>query len=58
MRYTAINEMSTVLYYTPQRYAEYDIGTRHKHFGNWIEILGRHTRSDLGSYFEITYRYV
>jgi len=51
-------EARTVLYYSPERYEEYNIGAVVEHYNRTIRILGRWMREDLGSYFEIEYVYV
>lgn len=48
----------TTLFYTPDRYAEYAVGTTHNHFGRWIQITGIWMREDLGQYFEISFEYL
>lgn len=48
---------STVLYFTPERYAESAVGSRFIDIvtGNWMLITERFMRDDLGDYFEIIY---
>ncbi len=48
----------TVLYYTPEQYAECAVGNRVYHLGHTILIHGRWMREDLGNYFEIVYTYL
>ena len=58
MSYMSVNQQFTVLYYTAERYEEYQIGHTHEHFGRTIRIAAKWMRPDLGDYFEICYSYV